>query len=76
MSESTNDERLIGTKISAEFESEDKSLDIDILFGTDWHNGVCWFKLPDDYSFEEISAIRINFRSDSWPDDYGHAWLS
>ena len=69
------DERMIGITLSVEFGSEDNRLDIDVLKSVDWHNGELWFDLPDGYSFEDISGIRINYYTDCWPEGLGHAWF-
>jgi hypothetical protein len=69
------DERMLGVRISVEFGSEDRKLDIDVAKSVLWHDGVLQFSLPEGYDFNEISALRIDYDSWCWQDDWDHAWF-
>ena len=69
------DERMMGVRVWVEFGSEDRKLDMDITENVLWHDGELQFVLPEGYAFEEISALRISYQTECWPNSWGHAWL-
>ena len=40
-----------------------------------WKDGSVNLYFPDGYAFEDISALRIDYDTWSWPNDWGHAWF-
>ncbi|MBR3428972.1 MAG: hypothetical protein IKG87_02620 [Clostridia bacterium] len=64
------DERLIGATIYVEFGSEEKKMEVNVQSDADWYNGVLCFQLSDGYTFEEISALKIDYQSFGWIDGY------
>lgn len=69
------DERMMGVRVWVEFGSEDRKLDIDATKSALWHDGTLLISLPAGYAFEDISALRIDYDTWSWPNDWGHAWF-
>ena len=69
------EERMLGVSIRVEFGSEDRKLDIDATKSALWHDGTLLISLPAGYAFEDISALRIDYDTWSWPNDWGHAWF-
>ena len=60
------DERLIGARVSVEFSGGGKKLELNSSYDVNWREGVACFGLPEGYSFEEISGLRISYGTGDW----------
>lgn len=73
------DERMLGIKVTVELGNEGEKKELDVSDQVNWQGGILIIYFPEEYSFKDISALRINYDNNNWLNrefsDYTHAWF-